>query len=540
MPRIKDFIRPFPLVAFTTLGLVSLSASSLTLAAYAADQLPAQQEIVSLIQKIKTVATEEIIALHGQSKLDLLEKAISSRYPPSQFPPSAHDGSCPGFGPSGEANAQVIEAKILDKSGVYFVVGAEAVLKGIPEVAKWAFANAASLSPMCPLHLANLAFVLNGEGDYKTAILLLDFAKFLDPKLSTIYVNLAFSYQNLKRYDDAIRAYLIAIAINPQITKYQQMLLAVQKMKEKSKPVVTSDRGRKETPKTADLDQALKLVEEKKKKEMDQDLSRHTPKSTPAPRGEDRVSSTRPRGSGRPGVTQSPKAVDSMNIFMADFASILQRAIEDCELGAKRAKEDAAKFQPGSTPHVIREVAATANLMMALLFRGYLNEITGEWLQSDVSDWFAREAIKDLAKLEKLGQEPKSGLKHKVYLGPIGIEEDFDGTFKLEVSAGIIGAEFKYNPKTLNFGVKASFGPQYEFGIGPLGASAEAEAYFEADLDQGPVVGLKTKLLAGVTWAKIREPGGGESSFIPTKLESEIDVVRPTELSKLSFENLFK
>jgi len=535
MSQIKGFIRPLIFLAFATCAVGILTASSSILAAHASDQLATQQEIVSLIQKIKAVATQEIIAIHGQSKLDLLEKAISSRYPPSQFPPPTNAGSCPGFAPSGQVKGPVIQAKILDKSGVYFVVGAEAVLRGAPDVAKWAFANAASFSPMCPVHLANLAFVLNYEGDYKTAILLLEFARSLDPRLSSIYVNLAFSYRNLKRYDDAIQAYLIAIAIHPQITKYQQMLLAVQKMKEKEKPVVVSGQGGKEPKKTADLDRALKLLEEKKREEMDQDLS-STHKATPAPRGEGRVLTEGARGLGLQAPPQSSQGISPLSTFIPG----LQKAIEMFELGAKRAKEDAGKFQFGSTPHVIREVAATSNLMMADLLRGYLNEITGEWYQSDISDWFAHKASKDLAKLEKLGKEPKSGLKHKVYLGPITIEEDFDGTFKLGVSVGIIGGEFKYNPKTYNFGVKASFGPQYEFGIGPLGASAEGEAYFEVDLDKGPVVGVKAKATAGITWAKTRQPDGEQSLLIPTRLESETDVVPPIKLSNVSFENILK
>ena len=502
-------------------------------AALTAGPNPTPNEILLLIQKIQSDATQAVLAAHGQGDLDFLKKEMAKKYPPDKYPPPANAYSCPGFASSEKQTGLIVNAKITDQAGAYFIVGAEAVLKGEPDVAKWAFATAASFAPMCSVHLANLAFILNLEKDFGTALILLNFARSLDPSNGSIYINMAYSYTNLEKYDEAIQAYLVAIALNPTIQKYQEMMMAVQKLKEKEKAAAISGQGGQKGAKGTGLNQALKLLENQKKKEMDQSFSSSLKQSFPA-------SSGKKLGPGTPyrHMPASGRTASEFPSPLQGFAPGLRNAIDMFEAGAQRAKQDAGQFALGSTPHVIREVAATANLMMADLLKGYLKEITGEWYEGSTSEWFARKGREDLEKLKKIDRPPKSGIKHKFYLGPITFEEDFDGSFKLGVSAGFLGGEWKYNPKTYNFGFKASFGPQYQFGLGPIGATVKGEAYFEVDLDKGPVAGLTAKNVVGLTWAKVPgkggkapEKGGQGTSIIPTQLEGEYKLI------KVSFEN---
>jgi tetratricopeptide (TPR) repeat protein len=511
--------------------------------ARAAQEPLTQQAVISVVQKIRGDAEKEIVASLGRSNFELLENAVKQEYPVSQFSNSGPAGCCPGFGSSDPQEGLIIQTQILNQSGVYFVVGAEAVLKGSPSVAKWAFANASALCPMCPLHLSNLAFVLNLEKDYITAILLLETAKSIDPTLGSIYVNLAYSYQNLKKYEEAIQGYLVAIALNPQITKYHQMLISVQKIKEKQKemPVTARDQNPNQQDKRVDLQQALNLLKEKKTEERKEEPSTGV-KMNPAQGGGPRSLTS---GAGDQHFHAGPNESIGDSVIMRLYPD-LELGITILEEGAKSANLRAAEYPPGSKWYKFHKIVEAEFLIWADLCRLELMKLMGKKpegdVSDDVSDWFAR-AFEDLSMLDQMGEMgdgPQSGEKHKFWFGPITIEEGADGTFKLGVSAGILGGELKYNPETYNFGAKASFGPQLNVGIGPVGVSGEAEVYFEVDLEKGPVVGAKGKITAGPSLGDVKIPGEEKFPLAPARLEQEIDIVQPYELSKLSFENIFK
>ncbi|MBI4699373.1 MAG: hypothetical protein HY758_10860, partial [Nitrospirae bacterium] len=149
--------------------------------------------VLSVIQKAKNDAEKQIISHHGAEKFQLLKERFNLQYPPDKTPLPKDRGSCDGIIFPNKENARVLHAEIVDHAGAYFTTGIEAVFSGLPDIAKWGFANASSLSPSCSVYLSNLAFVLNEEQNYNDAVELLEYAKTLDPGSSSIYINLAFS-----------------------------------------------------------------------------------------------------------------------------------------------------------------------------------------------------------------------------------------------------------------------------------------------------------------------------------------------------------
>ena len=467
---------------------------------------PTSEEIKAVIQLIKAEATTEVIANQGISKFNLLKQKILQQYPPDKYPLPTNPYSGPGFGYNSEEKGCVSHAKINDQAGAYFIVGAEAVFRGIPDVAKWCFANAASLAYMCPFHLSNLAFILNLERDYKNAVILLEFAKSLDPEYSSIYVNLGYSYQNLENYDAAIQAYIAATVLNPDIPDYQKSLIAVMKKKKaaQEKTAVSPTKSKRaETTQSQKLGQALNLLKKSKQQNFQETPS--IPFNAPRPKG----GGPRIKAPGNSGSTVPDNELPQWIVSQMEFL------INHFEQGARETKLEVAKLPYGSNRHVIGELGVSTGLMMAFLCRGILWEATGEWYESGDEGWFAEQAIKDLEKWEKT-EEYKEENFSKFHLGPIGISGGNKGTWKLDVSAGIIGGEWKFNTKTYNFGVKGSLGPQLKLGLGPVNAAIGGEAYFEVDLEKGPVVGIEAKNTISIGGAQL-----GEGKITLTKLSFE-------------------
>jgi hypothetical protein len=152
------------------------------------------------------------------------------------------------------------------------------MLKGYPEIAKWGFANSSSMCLECASYISNLAFILNEYKDFKHAAVLLEYAKQLDPADSSIYVNLAFSYQHLYRYTDAINEMMIAVSLHPKLKKYQEKLAGLKKLKKEENkyyhmsPVdPAEDKAGSQSNKKPQLDAALAMLEEKEHAEIQKD-----------------------------------------------------------------------------------------------------------------------------------------------------------------------------------------------------------------------------------------------------------------------------
>ena len=411
-------------------------------------EILSDSQLRSLFQEVQNDAKQQIISSYGQSQFDLLKQNILQKYPHSQYP----------F-PLNQDDWGVESNKIKNQAGAYFIVGMEAALKGHPLFAKWCFANASLLAPTCPIYLCNLAFTLNLEGDYHKARILLNHAKNLSPSMSSIWINLGYGYQKQNNYDKASESFLIAFALDPFNDEYRDMVIDALEKK-----------GDTQTANIIKVDQALELLkEEGKEKESSVKLP---------PRGE--------RKNWAESKKRSGLSNKSNEMVAAYFRPGLLTAINNFEQEAKWHKQKSKEYPTGSKLWNIHQLGCTSWLMMADICKGSLNKLTGEWYSSETSDWIAREARGDLEDLNK--PKPAYNL-WTFWVGPISIGEDSDGTYKLGISAGILGAEFSVNPSNYNVGVKASLGPNLKFGVGPVAAGAEVGAYFYCDLKNGPEIG---------------------------------------------------
>ena len=72
--------------------------------------------------------------------------------------------------------------------------------------------------------------------------------------------------------------------------------------------------------------------------------------------------------------------------------------------------------------------------------------------------------------------------------------------------------ELKYNTRTCNFGIKVSAGQSVKWDVIPdiFGGEIGAEAYFEVDLDNGPVAGAEAKVAYVIA--------GKETNLVEAKL----------------------
>jgi tetratricopeptide (TPR) repeat protein len=443
-------------------------------------------KIVTVIQKSKADAEKQIIALHGQSKFNLLKQKILQKYPLNKVPLAKGGDPCPAVGFASEDEGPVIHARILNQAGAYYVTGVGAFLNGHPEIAKWGFSISASMVPNCPAYLSNLAFILNEQGDFKNAVFLLEYAKKLDPSDSSIYVNLAFSYQNLKKYGDAISNLLVAIALNPNVKNYQQMLLEIQKMRdEPSGPPISLTKQEKKAPKSPQLDEALKLLEAEKPRDFDEELSSSF--QAPPPHGVEAKTRIHYKGKLRPRPFYSlePETFGENRSdceFFCGKVGLLERMGDEAVRGAGfkpaggnpvekfigtandligHSKKNlgtisAPGFKPQRTWKNVKEASRGAGLVMALLFYGYAGEIYEECCLSGADLGYAEaERLIDEAKreaqekvkafLDEMSKPEKFGLPVCVdgIAGSYCVSQGEKGTKKFEISASSGTIEFR-------------------------------------------------------------------------------------------------
>ena len=241
-------------------------------------QYHTQKEISLFLSEIKKDAEQQIVTIHGISKLAALKNSLIQEYHLNEAPLPQKGDPCPALGFTADDIGTVINARALNRAGVYYVVAVEAVLKGYPEIAKWGFANASSMCLECASYISNLAFILNEYKDFKHAAVLLEYAKQLDPADSSIYVNLAFSYQHLYRYTDAINEMMIAVSLHPKLKKYQEKLAGLKKLKKEEQKYYYTKNGSTAKDKAGSkshtkpqLDEALAILEQKEQAESQKD-----------------------------------------------------------------------------------------------------------------------------------------------------------------------------------------------------------------------------------------------------------------------------
>lgn len=546
--------------ALSLLVLGCLTAESV----WAAGEDPTFRKVVTIIQKSRTEAEQQVIVLHGQSKFNLLKQKILQKYPLNKVPLPKGGDPCPSVGFVSEDEGPVIHAEVFNQAGAHYVTGVGAFLSGHPEIAKWCFSMAASMVPTCPAYLSNLAFILNEESDFENAVLLLDYARTLDPNDSSIYVNLAFSYQNLKEYDDAISNLLVAIALNPNVKNYQKMLLELQKMRdEPSGPPISLTKQEKKAPRSPQLDDALKLLETEKQRDFDEELSSSF--EAPPPHGIEAKRRIQPKSKLRPRPFYSlePETFrenrSDCEFFCANVG-LLERMGDEAVRGAGfkpsggnpvekfigtandligHSKKNLGTisvpgFQPQRTWKNVKEASRGAGLVMALLFYGYAGEIYEECCLSGADLGYAEaEKLIDEAKreaqekvkafLDEMSKPEKFGppLCVDAIVGSYCVSQGEKGTKKFEISTSSESLEFRIHPTNIyRWGIKVSHGSQVKKDLGKLvSVSASASIYIDCTLATGCSEGVEAGGSATIG-KHVSTKVGKQFSVVKTSLEN--------------------
>jgi len=479
------------------------------------------REVVTIIQKSRTEAEQKVIALHGQSAFSLLKDEVARNCPPASVPSVESGDLCPGLGfTDQDVGLVVTRGRALNQGGAYFLTGMEALLNGYPHMARWCFSAAASAAPACPAYLSNLAFVLNEEGHFEDAIVLLEYAKTLDPGDSSIYVNLAFSYQHLKKYDEAIQALLFAISLHPTFQKYQDMLLGLQEMRkaeERLRPRLPADEKDSKLREQAQLADALRILEEQKERDFEEELSsglRPLPSSGVKPRKP--IQPPRRYRRAAPGRL-NPKIFGDNRSECAGLskqAYVLERAGDEMMTGMglrPAGGKPVDKFI--STGHAfleiheegsnLEDIARAGWLTIAMAFYGKAGEVymecgsSQEWDENreEVDRLFdkaraeAERAHRDL--VDEITKEEKFGTA--MCTGKICVSKGEDGTIKLDVSELWGDTEVRLHPtKIYRFGLKISRGHQVELGMGGVAqVSASSKYYVDCTFGTGCSQGVE-------------------------------------------------
>ncbi|NOX34682.1 MAG: hypothetical protein GXP56_13285 [Deltaproteobacteria bacterium] len=227
------------------------------------------QELNTMVVKIKKDAEKQITAIHGLQAMSLIKNRLQKEYHLNTLPLPGMAGPCPAIGYGKKDVGNTIEAKALNQSGVYYIFGVKAMLKNHLFIAKWGFAKASLMNMKCPSNISNLGFTLNACKEYEHAIAILNYAKTLDPADSSIYVNLAYSYRKLHRYNEAINEMMIAVSFQPGLKKYKEILDELKKLKKEEKKYQIIGKQKKNT--ASGLEDALDLLEDRKAEELNKE-----------------------------------------------------------------------------------------------------------------------------------------------------------------------------------------------------------------------------------------------------------------------------
>ena len=519
-------------------------------------------EISLLLNKIKKDAEIQIATIHGISKLVVLKNSLIQEYHLNETAVPQKGDPCPALGFTVDDIGTIIKARALNRAGVYYVVAVEAMLKGHPEIAKWGFAHASSMSIECASYISNLAFILNEYKDFKHAAVLLEYAKQLDPAESSIYVNLAFSYQNLYRYNDAINEMMIAISFYPKLKNYQEMLAGLKKLKkEKGKYYVMKNgyaaKGKtgSQLHSTSGLDAALDMLEEKKQtefqKDMDSTLNSPLPydhgargqKRTWKRNGFDLVNSYDPSAFGENDnalcdhFSQHAHLLVRMGDGMVEKSGFavpggnpIEKFIATGGNHITKSKQIVKKLDKKSYNNrmdVVKDFATLGALETANVFYGIAGEIyemCGRVEPWPEADKLMDDIIDERIKWEKDFWEnlDKEEFSKPVCTYKVCVSKGSQGSVKISVSDSWMDVEMKMHPTNIyKYELKLSKGGDiFKKGIGNIASSGVSYGhYFEWKFGRGMSTGTEIGI------------GGSVGKYVTTKAGKSTSIVN------YSFEN---
>ena len=191
---------------------------------------------------VKRVVNNHIGKMDGQISSPQKNKILAY-----VTPYSSSDTSCPGW--RFKDGAPYTET--VNRAGAYFQAGFYAAVSGQHKIAAWCFLQAVKINDQCPAFLSNGAYALSALGQYKDALVLLDWAVALEPSSASAWVNAGYANMKMKNYAAAQDAYSNAVIIDPEIQDYQRYLMEATAATGPTVPEIDSDAlagGKHEAP----------------------------------------------------------------------------------------------------------------------------------------------------------------------------------------------------------------------------------------------------------------------------------------------------
>lgn len=406
------------------LGIFGLAA------ALRGDAVPTQAEVVHVVNKNLQLVDSKITA---EQKAKIW--AYANAYP-------GQDASCPGYSYPQDGGGVVTKNRV----GALFQAGFEAVFKGQFPAAEWCFLQALKLNPGCPVLLSNAAFTLNRAGQYADALVLLNYAVSIDPSFSSAWINIASGATQLKKFSVAKKALQIAIALNPEIKDYQDML----------KNVYASS-GTKKKIEAADLDSALGVLAQGKNAAGQK--SGGAAQALPPGKSTAQGDTSESLISGMGSSYQNDMGI--LGQFLPVLAQAGGQYLKESQWHANKAKDADTVLEKD-----IRYVASTGLGLISTLFKGYIADISGSWEYADDLLQKTAKSIPD----RPANYDPAKSLSPTNNLPPISI--GFDGiVFKLdrnsdemecEIGEGVI---LGFSHSSQGWSVKVGLGLQMQTGF---------------------------------------------------------------------------
>jgi hypothetical protein len=490
-------------------------------------------DLPQLLKTVEGTAEGEIVQAHGSAGLLALRDRLERSFGLAALSDPGPGGACPALGFPAESEDSVVRTEFLDRSGAYYQLGVEAVLNGHLEIAKWGFARAAALSGACGAYLSNLGFALNEEAQYAPAVQVLERARQLDPSDSSIYVNLAFSYQNLQRYDEAIGTLLVAIALQPDLKAYQVMLADLKKLRKGTPKTLqgkiaevqpSGPAPASEADKVQGLEAALAL------------LQGHEQAGTPAasgallpappsggataPTGAPPLGAPTPRAGTGDAACGYFREQGALLVSVGDeFAAksgyspsgdAIDKFIQAGTSGKQHSKKVLKRADSGgyeNTGELVRDFATIGSLETAMVFYGLAGEMQdmcGDLRPSAENQKLLEDARREREEWEKKYYEDidkekfsrpvcRSGPKYSVC-----VSKGSAGTRQIEVGGSFWEIEIKIHPTNLDrCGLKISLGPDLLHKEGLAGMASgklQLRTYHEWKVGRG--VSSGTELIA--------------------------------------------
>jgi hypothetical protein len=316
-------------------------------------------------------------------------------------------------------------------------------------------------------------------------------------------VNLAFSYQNLQRYDEAVGAMLVAVALEPEITAYQVILAELKKLQkehprelqgsEQLKKLPAAPAAPQTLPMEQSLEDALALLQDSKLQDQQQEPALLPP--SPAvggganrATGKNSALALQQNLAGLPIAGLEEKGMSACDYFrqqgsflvsvgdefaaksgfatggdaLTKFREAGLSVVENSKLARKKA--DAGEYR--SINEQVKDVAALETLGTAMIFYGYaveMGELCGELEAWPEGTELLEQVRQERQKWKKdyFDNINKETFSRPVCRGSICISKGSQGTYQIEVGGSWWELEFKLHPTNLNrCGLKASLGPE--------------------------------------------------------------------------------